>query len=222
MGKEFSFKNPKGQEVLAYLAEPSVGAPGPGVVLVQEWWGVNGHMKSIADRLAKEGYRTLVPDLFHGKITQDAEEANRLMTALDWGAAVHQDIRGAAQVLKNSGGKVAVLGFCMGGALSLAAAVHCPELDAAVCFYGIPAKELADPARIKIPLLCHFAKNDDWCTPAAVETLEAALKKAEVVLELFRYDAQHAFFNDTRPEVFDAQAAGLAWKRTLDFLRKNL
>jgi carboxymethylenebutenolidase len=114
------------------------------------------------------------------------------------------------------------MGFCMGGALTIIAGVKIPELDAGVCFYGIPPTEAADPHHTKIPLQGHFANQDDWCTPQAVNTLETTLKEARVHHELFRYDAQHGFFNEQRPEVYDAEASQQAWTRMLSFLNKHL
>jgi carboxymethylenebutenolidase len=110
----------------------------------------------------------------------------------------------------------------MGGALTIAAAVHVPGVNAAVCFYGIPPAEFASPAAINIPFQGHFANRDDWCTPAAVDTLETAMVRAKLSPDIHRYDADHAFFNTTRPEVFDAAAANLAWQRTLAFLGEHL
>jgi carboxymethylenebutenolidase len=149
------------------------------------------------------------------------DEANHLMSGLDFPDATHQDLRGAAQHLKSGSGKVAVMGFCMGGALTIAAAVYVPEAAAAVCFYGIPPKEFADPARIKIPFQGHFANQDDWCTPAAVDELEKALKSAGATYEIYRYDAAHAFFNERSP-AYDLASANQAWDRMLGFLEKRL
>jgi len=118
----------------------------------------------------------LAPDLYKGRLTAEPDEANHLMTGLDFADATQQDLRGAAQHLQTQSGKVAVMGYCMGGALTIAAAVHIPEFTAGVCFYGIPPKALADPARIRVPLQGHFANKDDWCTPAAVDDLEKTLK----------------------------------------------
>ena len=145
-----------------------------------------------------------------------------MMNDLDFPGATHQDIRGAVSHLAAISGKVGVMGFCMGGALTIASAVHVPGVAAAVCFYGIPPREVADPANIRIPLQGHFASLDDWCTPAAVDTLEAAMKAAGNPPEIHRYNAHHAFFNQTRPEVHDAEASRLAWQRTLEFLRRHL
>src|SRR5258708_13311405 len=143
------------------------------------------------------------------------------MSGLDFPDATHQDLRGAAQHLKGGSGKVAVMGFCMGGALTIAAAVHVPETAAAVCFYGMPPKEFADPARIKIPFQGHFANQDDWCTPAAVDELETALKRAGAPHEIYRYDAAHAFFNERSP-AYHLASATEAWERTVSFLEKRL
>src|SRR5262249_9464623 len=144
-----------------------------------------------------------------------------LMTGLDFAGATYQDLRGAAQHLKAQSGKVAVMGYCMGGALTIAAAVHIPELAAAVCFYGIPPKEFADPAKIPVPLQGHFANKDDWCTPAAVEDLEKALKVAGVAHEIYRYDAAHAFANE-RSAAYDVACANQAWDRMATFLRARI
>jgi carboxymethylenebutenolidase len=110
----------------------------------------------------------------------------------------------------------------MGGALTIAAAVHVKGLDTAVCFYGIPLQQLADPNKIQVPIQFHFANIDEWCTPAAVDSLEASLKDTSIKFELYRYEAQHAFFNETRPEVFDPKASALAWERSLEFLKRYL
>ena len=222
MGEAIQFNCPDGNTAPGYLALPAAGADAPGVVVIQEWWGMNSQIKSVADRYAAAGYRALVPDLYRGRVTQDPDEANHMMSGLDWGGATHQDIRGAVQHLKAGGQKAAVLGFCMGGALTIMAGVHIPELDAGVCFYGIPPKEAADPRQIRVPLQSHFANQDDWCTPDAVNALEEDLKAGGVNHELFRYDAQHGFVNNERPEVYDAAAADEAISRSLAFLKSHL
>lgn len=213
---------PDGSTLPAYLATPAAGEEAPGVVVIQEWWGLNAQMKRTADRLAEAGFRALVPDLYRGRVAGDAAEANHLMSHLDWAGACDQDVQGAVDFLKAGGGKVAVLGFCMGGALTIMALVRVPGVDAGVCFYGIPPAAAADPAAIRAPLLGHFATHDDWCTPAAVDALEATLGAAGATYAIHRYDAHHAFFNEARPEVFDAGCAALAWRRSLDFLAERL
>ena len=170
--------------------------------------------------LAEAGYRALVPDLYRGKVASAADEANHLMGNLNFPDAAGQDIRGAVQYLKQGSQKVAVGGFCLGGALTLLCAAQVPEMDAGACFYGIPPPENFDPKSIKIPLICHFANQDDWCTPAKANELEAALKQSKSKYEIYRYDAHHAFMNEARPEVYDAQSAKAAWERTLKFLKQ--
>jgi carboxymethylenebutenolidase len=130
-------------------------------------------------------------------------------------------LRGATRYLQGQSGKVAVMGFCMGGALTIAAAVHIPEADAAVCFYGIPPKDFADPAKIRIPFQGHFANQDDWCTPVAVNELEAAMKNAGARPEIYRYDAAHAFFNE-RSAAYDVACANQAWDRMSAFLKSAI
>jgi carboxymethylenebutenolidase len=216
------FKRPDGKLCPGYLATPKEDAGMPGFVVIQEWWGVNDQIKRTADRLAEAGYRALVPDLYRGKVASAADEANHLMGSLNFPDAAGQDIRGAVQYLKQSSPKVTVGGFCLGGALTLLCAAHVPEMDAGACFYGIPPAESFDPKSIKIPLICHFANHDDWCTPAKADELEAALKQSKSKYEIYRYDAHHAFMNEARPEVYDAQSVKTAWDRTLKFLSQSI
>jgi carboxymethylenebutenolidase len=223
MGETIEFKRPDGKSCPGYLALPSAGAEAPGIVVIQEWWGLNEQIKAVGDRFAAAGYRALVPDLFRGKVAADKDEAGHLMGSLNFPDAAEQDVRGAVQHLKAyKDTKVAVGGFCMGGALTLIAAVRVPEMDAGVCYYGIPPKQVADPSKIRVPLILHFANRDDWCTPAAVDELEKGLSAASAKYELYRYDADHAFVNEKRPEVYDAEAAELAWDRTLAFLKRTI
>jgi len=213
------FTRPDRSKTKGYLA--ILGQGRPAVVVIQEWWGLNDQICGVADRFARAGYNALAPDLYKGRLTTQPDEANHLMTGLDFPAATHQDLRGAAQHLKAQSGKVAVMGFCMGGALTIAAAVHVPEVAAAVCFYGIPPKEFADPARVRVPFQGHFANQDDWCTPAAVDELEKALKPAGVKHEIYRYDAAHAFANE-RSAAYDVACSNQAWDRMAAFLKANI
>ncbi len=219
MGTMIEFTRPDRSKTKGYLAMAGQGRPG--VVVIQEWWGLNDQICGVADRFARAGYNALAPDLYKGRLTTEPDEANHLMTGLDFPAATHQDLRGAAQHLKAQSGKVAVMGFCMGGALTIAAAVHVPEVAAAVCFYGIPPKEFADPARMRVPFQGHFANQDDWCTPAAVDELEKALKPAGVKHEIYRYDAAHAFANE-RSAAYDVACSNQAWDRMAAFLKANI
>lgn len=219
MGTMIDFARPDGGRTRGYLATAGQGRPG--IVVIQEWWGLNDQICGVADRFARAGYNALAPDLYKGRMTTAPDEANHLMTGLDFPDATHQDLRGAADRLKADSRKIGVMGFCMGGALTVAALVHIPEFAAGVCFYGIPPKEFADPANIKAPFQGHFANQDDWCTPALVKQLDAALKRAGTPHELYRYDAAHAFCNE-RSAAYDVASANQAWERMSGFLEARL
>ena len=219
MGTMIELARPDGGKAKGYLATAGQGRPG--VVVIQEWWGLNDQICGVADRFARTGYNALAPDLYKGRVTTEPDEANHLMTGLDFAGATHQDLRAAAQHLKSQSGKVAVMGYCMGGALTIAAAVHVPEFVAGVAFYGIPPKEFADPAKIRLPLQGHFANKDDWCTPAAVDDLERGLKESGLKHEVYRYEAAHAFANE-RSAAYDVACANLAWERMAAFLRAQI
>lgn len=227
MGERIEHSRPDGKTTPAYYASPEKLENAPGIVVVSEWWGVTADMTSIADRYAELGYRVLVPDLFRGRTAAKGDEANHLMEGLDFGDAATHDVRGAIQHLKKPGTKVGVTGYCMGGALTLLAAMHVPEADAAVVFYGYPPPEAGDPATIKIPLQCHFAKHDEFFAPAGVEKLEERLKEGHVPCELFWYDAKHAFANPNPPGNaglghYDPAAAQLSWERAVRFWKNTL
>ena len=220
MGAMMEFSRPDGGKTKGYLAKAGDGRPG--VVVIQEWWGLNDQICGIADRLARAGFNALAPDLYEGRVTGEADEANHLMEGLDFPGATHQDVRGATRHLKKIGGKVAVSGYCMGGALTVAAAVHVPEADAGVCYYGIPPAAFADPKDNKVPFQGHFADHDDWITADMVKALEAGLKKSGVDHEIHRYDAHHAFFNERSEAAYDTACANLSWQRMMTFLKTHL
>ena len=220
-GQAVTFPRPDGQSAPG-LAFHGPGPEAPAIVLIQEWWGLNEQIRGVARRLADAGYNVLVPDLYRGKQASAADEAQHLMGSLNFPDALFQDLAGAVATAREHHGKVGVMGFCMGGALTLAAAVHLPAASAAVCFYGVPPAALADPHKLQVPLLAHFAEHDDWCTPAVVNNLAEQLRDVTIEHELHRYDAHHGFFNEARPEVHDAAASELAWQRTLTFLARHL
>ena len=220
MGETITYPCPDGSDGNGYLARAD--APKGGVVVLQEWWGLTNQIKGVANRLAAAGYTALAPDLYDGYVTQDADEANHMMTGLDWRGAARRDVRGAVQQLKKNGGKAAVMGFCMGGALTVISGVTIPECDAAVCYYGIPPKEDADPAAMKVPFMGHFATADDWCTPEAVTQLRRDMADVTTPVEIFSYEGDHAFFNQARPEVYVEDAAEQSWARTIDFLNRTI
>jgi carboxymethylenebutenolidase len=219
-----TFKAKSGADATGALAEPSGSGKAPSLVLIQEYWGINDHIRSLADRLANEGFLVVAPDLYHGTIAKDASEAGKLMTELDTFQAV-QEIAGAADYLKahaRGNGKVGVIGFCLGGALSFASACHVEGLSAVVPFYGIPPAEKVDYAKVTAPILAHFAKNDEWATVARAEEIKKQIDARGASMQLEIYDAGHAFVNDTRPEAYDEKSAKLAWQRTIDFLKTHL
>jgi carboxymethylenebutenolidase len=178
--------------------------------------------------LARNGYRALVPDLYRGKIALEANEAQHLMDGLDFGDAAGQDIRGAVRYLTKQSKKVGITGFCMGGALTVLAAVNVPEAALGVIWYGYPPLEYVDASKIRMPLLGHWAIQDEVFPISGVDALEEKLRRANVDLEFHRYDAKHAFANEAADRKnmsilkYDSKAADLAWKRTLAFLAKHL
>lgn len=224
MGRIVEVIRPDGGVTPAYLAEPPEGqaAQAPGVVLVQEWWGLNDHIRGVADRLAAEGYRVLSPDLYRGRLTTQTDEASHMMNTLDFRDATLQDLAGCVRHLAQHGHKVGLTGFCMGGALTVCGAAQVPGVAAAVCFYGIPPRQVADPADIRIPFQGHFALQDDWCTPAVVDVLAEAMRAAGNPPDVYQYPAQHAFFNHSRPTVYDRECAETAWARMLAFWSLHL
>lgn len=194
----------------------SSGGKPPAVVVIQEWWGINDQIQGVAARYAAAGFVAIVPDLYHGKLAKDVDEAGQLMKALDFGKAV-QEIAGAVEFVRGrSSGKVAITGYCLGGALSFASAVNIRGLAAVVPFYGLPGD--LDWSKIDAPVQAHFATHDDWATVAGAEKIKAAVK---VPMELHVYDAQHAFCNERRPDVYNAEAAKLSQDRALAFLRSH-
>ena len=229
MGTTVSFKRPDGQSITGYLAEPAQPDGAPAVVVIQEWWGLNDQIRGVADRLAHAGYLALVPDLYRGKSTVAQEEANHLMSALDFGDAATQDVRGAVQYLKAQAAKVGCVGFCMGGALTLLACVNVPELDAAVTWYGCPPLEYIDASKIKIPLQGHWATQDGHFTPELVQGLRAKLAQAGVKFDFHDYLAHHAFGNEQAVGTgriaetqYDPVWAQQAWDRTFTFFGQQL
>lgn len=209
-----------------YLSRPASGS-GPGVLVIQEWWGLVDHIKAVADRFAGEGFVALAPDLYHGQSAQEPDDAGKLMMALNIDQAA-KDLRGAVQYLLAaggaSGGKAGVIGFCMGGQLALYAATVSPDQVGAVAdFYGIHPSVQPDFSKLTAPVLGAFAEKDEYAPPAAVQALEGQLKARGVQTDFKVYPGvDHAFFNEERPEVYDAAAATDAWQRTLSFFRAQL
>ncbi|HLL75682.1 MAG TPA: dienelactone hydrolase family protein [Pyrinomonadaceae bacterium] len=223
-GETVEFES-NGGTARGYLSVPEGGA-GPGVVVIQEWWGLVPHIESVADRLAGEGYVALAPDLYHGEKTASPDEAGKLMMALDIDRA-ERDLRGAIQFLLThpavNSPKVGTVGFCMGGVLSLYAAAVNEQVGACVVFYGIHPKVNPPLENLRAPVLGFYAELDQFVPPLAARELEAKLKSLGKRAEFHIYPGtDHAFFNDTRPEVYDAEAAADTWRRMISFFRENL
>jgi carboxymethylenebutenolidase len=209
----------------AFVAWPVGKAAAPGVVVVHEWWGLNGQIRTVAWRLAREGYVAIVPDLYHGKVPADAEQAHVIMRGLEEPVALAELdaavswLRAQPRLAKK---KIGVIGFCMGGGLALKLALRNPEIAGTVTFYGSPVTDPKELANLKAPLQAHFGQLDDGIPPAKVESLRAGLKQAGREGEVFVYaGAGHAFMNETRPS-YHADAARQGWARTLAFFQKTL
>lgn len=209
-----------------YLAQPADGQAHPGLVVIQEWWGLVPHIKDVAERFAREGFVALAPDLYHGQATDEPDEARKLAMALDAQRAV-QEIAAAARYLKKMQNvapqKVGVVGWCMGGGLSLSTAAHHANLiGATVAFYGRPLTA-GDTAKLQVPVLGLYAEHDHGIPVEAVRAFEAEMEKQQVPHEVHIYrGASHAFFNDTRPHIYQAAAAQDAWQKTLAWFGKYL
>ena len=205
----------------AYVAHPDAEATAA-VILIQEWWGINDHIRDIAGRYANVGYLCVAPDLYRGRVAADAEDASALMHALEIEDGM-ETIRKAMDSAQEKYGvkQFAINGYCMGGTFALRAACEITELKAAAPFYGdIPEKDLL--AKLKVPTLFIAGKRDAWINPEKVNGLKEAASKFNLPVEVVSYDADHAFFNDTRPQVYDAESAKDAWGRVLEHFRKHL
>lgn len=213
--------NPARGATTAYVARPDNDTAAV-VILIQEWWGINDHIRDIANRYANEGYLCLAPDLYRGKLARNSEEAGKMMhdLAIEDGVETIRETIAEAK-LKYNVQKIGITGFCMGGTFALRAACEIEELAAAAPFYGdIPEENTLK--NLKVPTLFIAGKRDAWINPKKVNELKEAARKYELPVEVVSYDADHAFFNNTRPEVYDEAAAADAWRRVLDLFRKHL
>jgi carboxymethylenebutenolidase len=223
MGERISYRA-NGHTTPAYLAKPQ--HPGPAIIVIQEWWGLVPHIEHVADRFAEAGFVALAPDLYHGEKAASPDQAGKLMMALRIEETA-RDLAGAIDHVAAQTGvaakKVGTIGFCMGGALSLFAACLNPEVGACAVFYGGHPKVKPDLASLEAPVLGIYAGKDGFVTPAVVKELDTQLTSLGKRHEFHTYPgADHAFFNETRPEVYDAAAAADAWNKTLTFFRREL
>lgn len=205
----------------AHVARPDTDTAAA-VLLIHEWWGINDHIRDIAGRYASEGFLCVAPDLFRGKSATNTDEASKLMNELeieDGLETIREAISEAKVAYKVQ--RIGITGFCMGGTFALRAACEIDELAAAAPFYGdIPPEEVLK--NLKAPTLFIAGSRDGWINAEKVNALRDAAKKFDLPVEVKVYDADHAFFNNTRPEVYDADASADAWRRVLDLFRKHL
>ncbi len=222
MGQMIEFAS-NGGKAEGYVA----GDNGPGVLVIQEWWGLNDHIKSIVDRFAAEGFVALAPDLYHGKKTTEPDGAGKLMMAMNIDEA-SKDMSGAIDELQKRSGrtKVGAIGFCMGGGLALVVTCKRPDAVAAAApFYGLIPWESTQPdwSAMTAKVEGHYAADDHSFPPDKAEELQTKLRSLGKDATLFVYpEVDHAFFNDTRPEVYDEATATIAWARVLDLFRTEL
>lgn len=212
-----------GSTTQGYLATPAAGK-GPGILVIQEWWGLVDHIKKVCDRFASEGFTALAPDMYHGQTADEPDTAGKLFMALNI-AQAEKDLRGAARHVAqlSSTARIGAVGFCMGGQLALFAATLNPSVGATVNFYGVHPNVKPDYAKLSGPVLGLFAEKDAFVTPQVAREVDAAIKKAGKSSEIHIYpNADHAFFNDERSEIYDRNAAEDAWRRTLAFFRQHL
>jgi carboxymethylenebutenolidase len=212
-----------GRTTQGYLATPAQGK-GPGVLVIQEWWGLVGHIKNVCDRFAAAGFSALAPDMYHGKSASEPDEAGKLFMALNI-AQAEKDLRGATAFLGQhaSTAKIGAVGFCMGGQLALFAGCTNPSIGAVVDFYGIHPNVKPDYSKLSGPVLGLFAEKDGFVNPDVARGVEAAIKKAGKQVEIHIYPGRdHAFFNDTNQAAYDKADADDAWKRTVDHFKKHL
>ncbi|HVE70269.1 MAG TPA: dienelactone hydrolase family protein [Thermoanaerobaculia bacterium] len=221
MGERVQFPS-NGHTCSGYFA-----GEGPGVVVIQEWWGLVPHIEDLVERFAGAGFAAIAPDLYHGKTTKSPDEAGKMLMELDVERA-GKEMTGAAQYLLSrkecTSKKYGVVGFCMGGALAqYAATIDTANVGAAVSFYGGFKKVRTQWENLSAPLLLIYGEEDKGVPAEQGRELEAKLKSMGKNVELVVYPgANHAFFNDTRPEVYNADAAADAWRRTLDLFRRTL
>lgn len=210
-----------GGETTAYAAVPD-GGGGKAVLVIQEWWGLNDHIKDIAGRYADEGFIAIAPDLYRGKLAQDSAEAGGLMQALEISDGL-DTIKNAMEAARDKYGvsHFGITGYCMGGTFALRAACELEGISAAAPFYGdIPGEDVLE--KLSTPVIFISGTKDQWINPEKVAALEEAAEKFELPVNSVKYDADHAFFNNTRPEVYNETAARDAWAMVIGFFKDKL
>lgn len=227
MGSMIEFTRPDGKTAPGYFAEAPPGNA-PGVVLFEEWWGLDDRIKATASRLASHDFNVLVPDLFRGRHAATGDEANHLAEGLDFRDAAAQDGIGAARYLRTHGAqRVGVMGFCMGGALAMLSVMYGDEFDSADIWYGYPPPAAGDPGAIAVPIQGHWALGDEFFKIEDVDDIERKMKGAGRTPEFHRYDAKHGFYNTGSPGEgglghHHQEHAETAWRRTVEFFDQTL
>jgi carboxymethylenebutenolidase len=212
-----------GTTTRGYLATAASGR-GPGILVIQEWWGLVQHIKNVCDRFAAEGFTALAPDMYHGQTASEPDTAGKLFMALNI-AQAEKDLRGAATYLgrQSTTTKIGAVGFCMGGQLALFAATVNPTVGATVNFYGVHPNVKPDYSKLSGPVLGLFAEKDAFVTPQTAREVDAAIKKAGKTSEIHIYpNVDHAFFNDENAAAYHKASADDAWRRTIAFFRQHL
>lgn len=209
-----------------FLATPAGDGSFPGVIVIQEWWGLDDHIRDVAQRFAREGFVALAPDLYHGKVATEPGEAQKLMMSLDMNNASRELVKATEYLASQPavGGRgIGTIGFCMGGGLALTLACDSPHVRASAPFYGMNPNPIDKVEKLAGPVIAMYAEHDNFAGPSVREQLEAALLKHTIAHEIRVYPGtQHAFFNDTRADVYDRASATDAWDRVLTLFRENL
>ncbi|MDT4953491.1 MAG: carboxymethylenebutenolidase [Acidobacteriota bacterium] len=218
----FNLETSNGQTTAHVALPEDANKKEAAIILIQEWWGINDHVRDLVGRYAKEGYTSVAPDLYRGKLAKDTEEASRMMHELAIEDGMNTIERTIAEVRQRFGvEKIGITGYCMGGTFALRAACEIETLAAAAPFYGdIPEEQIL--AKLKVPTLFIAGARDNWINPEKVNELKEAAHKHNLPIEVVSYDADHAFFNDTRPEVYNPEAAADAWQRVLGLFGERL
>lgn len=223
MGEMITFAA-NGETFSGYLAPAA--SPAPGVIVIQEWWGLVGHIKDVAEQFAAAGFTALAPDFYHGISTTEPDEAGSLFMALDIANAAKVIESAVTALLGNpncTGEKVGVVGFCMGGQLALFAAGLDPRIGACIDFYGVHPNVKPDFAAMKCPVLGIFAERDEYGSAEVTQELDRVMTENGVAHEFHTYaGCDHAFFNSDRPEVYDATASADAFDKSVQFLNRHL
>jgi carboxymethylenebutenolidase len=215
-----------GSTTPGFLARPKGDGPFPGVIVIQEWWGLNDNIKDIAQRFAREGFAAFAPDLYHGVVTAEPDVAQKQMMQLDMPRASQELVKATEYLAKQpfiAGRGIGAVGFCMGGGLALTLATDTPLIRAVAPFYGAIPEPVDKVQSLAGPVFAVYAENDDWIGPPVREKLRQALDEHGKSFEMKVYPGtHHGFFNDTRTEVHDKRASADAWNRTISLFRENL